>query len=140
VNFIAGYAARFTAADTDILTISGRTYADEDKIRVWNSGGSSRALPAGLSADTDYYVRDQSGQTVKLETSVGGGAVDITDTGTGTHYISHAEYWETPAKMKAAIKLIVGHWYEHREEAIDVNLARIPLAAEALLNQDRINW
>jgi uncharacterized phiE125 gp8 family phage protein len=140
VTFIAGYAAKFTAATSDVCTVSGRTYTNGDKVRVWNSGGSSRALPTGLSADTDYYVVEVSGSTCKLSLTEGGVAVDITGTGTGTHYISHAEHWEMPRKISAAIKLLVGHWYENREEITDIKLAPVPLAAAALLQQDRVNW
>ncbi len=44
-------------------------------------------LPAGLTAGTDYYVRDVTTATFKVATSGTGAAIDITDTGTGTHTV-----------------------------------------------------
>jgi hypothetical protein len=44
-------------------------------------------LPAGLSVDTAYYVRDLTTTTMKLASESGGAAIDITDTGTGTHTV-----------------------------------------------------
>jgi hypothetical protein len=43
-----------------------------------------------------------------------------------------------PEKIKAAIKLVLGHLYEHREEFVEKALVKVPMAAEALLWQDRI--
>lgn len=73
--------AAFTAAVTNICTSSGHGFAGEEKVRV----ASSTTLPAGLSANTDYYVVKIDANTFYLSTILGGPAVDITDTGTGTH-------------------------------------------------------
>lgn len=43
-----------------------------------------------------------------------------------------------PELIKTAMKLIVGHLYEHREETAEKVLAKIPMAAESLLGLDRI--
>ena len=80
VRFIAGIAASFTAATTDICTFQGRAFSVGDRVRLMNSGG---ALPAGLSSLTDYFVLALD----KLSLTSGGGVVDITGTGTGTHFI-----------------------------------------------------
>lgn len=75
-------------AGTDVLTFSSDqvAFVDDQILRV----KSSDTLPAGLSADTDYYVidLDHHAGTCKLSTSSGGSAVNITDTGTGTHTIA----------------------------------------------------
>ena len=43
-----------------------------------------------------------------------------------------------PATIKQAMLLIIGHWYEHREETSDgKEVKRVPLAAAALLQIDR---
>jgi hypothetical protein len=39
-----------------------------------------------------------------------------------------------PASVKAACKLMVGHWYEHREEVIDGSITVVPNAVDALLS------
>lgn len=73
--------AAFTAAVTNICTSSAHGFMGDEKIRV----SSSTTLPAGLAANTDYYVKVIDVDTFYLSTILGGPAVDITDTGTGTH-------------------------------------------------------
>ena len=79
-TFTAAVTDICTAADT-ILTITGT--------RCTVSSGTT--LPAGLAASTTYYMIYQSATTFKLASSLAnalaGTAVDITDTGTGTHTV-----------------------------------------------------
>src|SRR3990167_1544173 len=77
----AKLSATFTAATTDIITSAAHGLIEGDLIQV----SSATTLPAGLSASTDYYVRDVTTNTFKVSTTMGGSVVDITDTGTGTH-------------------------------------------------------
>lgn len=67
-----------TAADT-VLTLTGTEV----------TFSSTTTLPAGLSANTSYYLIYQSATTFKVASSLAnayaGTAIDITDTGTGTH-------------------------------------------------------
>lgn len=80
-------ARTFTAATDDTITLALHGYLATQRVRVFSTG----TLPAGLSADTDYYViATVATNTFKLSTSSGGSAVDITDTGTGTHYLHTA--------------------------------------------------
>lgn len=48
-----------------------------------------------------------------------------------------AGYTTVPETLKLAIKLMVGHWFENREETCDRNLYPVPMAAKALFMQ---NW
>lgn len=81
-HLMGQYGVTFTAvAATDVITATGHTLVDGDKVRVSSTG----TLPGGLSASTDYFVRDTSGSTFKLAASSGGAAIDITSTGSGTH-------------------------------------------------------
>jgi hypothetical protein len=77
----------FTAATTDICTATAHGFQTGDRVRV----SSTTTLPAGLSAATTYYVIYLTANTFKLATSdanaTAGTAIDITDTGTGTHSI-----------------------------------------------------
>lgn len=43
-----------------------------------------------------------------------------------------------PENVKSAIKLLVGHFYEHREAMTDKSLSEVPMAVESLLMIDRI--
>jgi hypothetical protein len=72
-------------SDTDILT-STINFQDGHAVTV----SSTTTLPSPLVAGTTYYVVSASGLTCKLSATQGGTAIDITDTGTGTHTISYA--------------------------------------------------
>jgi|TARA_R110000824_G_scaffold135372_1_gene298668 hypothetical protein len=74
-------------ADASADTINKGTddgFADNDTVQFTNSGG---ALPAGLAAGTQYFVRDVATATLKVSETFGGSAVNITGTGSGTHTI-----------------------------------------------------
>ena len=92
----------FTAATTDIITAVAHGYLTGDRVRV----SSGTTLPAGLAAATTYYVIKLTADTFKLATTdalaTAGTAVDITDTGTGTHSVVGYEnvtgiFWEPQA-------------------------------------------
>lgn len=73
-------------AGTDIITLSSTTaYPTGTPVKI----DSSSAVPAGLTANTIYYVINLSSTTVKLATSYSnallGVAINITGTGSGTH-------------------------------------------------------
>lgn len=81
-------AATFTAAVTDICTSAAHGMKTGLKVRV----SSTTTLPAGLAAATDYFVIYLSANTFSLASSLAdaqaGTALDITDTGTGTHTVT----------------------------------------------------
>lgn len=78
----ASDSVTFTADATDNeLTATAHGLTDGTPLTV----GSSTTLPAGLSADTAYYVVNATDDTFQLAESLGGTAVDLTDAGTGTH-------------------------------------------------------
>lgn len=132
ITYLAGYVATFSAAVDDTITMYGLTLANGDIVRVVNSGG---ALPAGLSADTTYYVISASGSTCKLSLTLGGAAVDVTGTGTGTHYIG---FDMMPPGIISAMLLLIGHWYENREALSADSLKEVPMAVKDLLWQKRL--
>lgn len=84
IDSIGDASMDFTAdAGTDVCTVaSDHGLVNANIVTVTNSGG---ALPAGLSAGTNYYVISATATTFKVSLTEGGGAVDITDAGTGTH-------------------------------------------------------
>lgn len=76
----------FTAAATDLCTITAHGYSTGmGPFTV----STSDTLPDPLAASTDYYIIYEAANTFKLATSLANAladtAVDITDTGTGTH-------------------------------------------------------
>jgi len=87
LNFDSAFSATFTAAAADdTITSTDHGLVNTDRVRVTTSD----TLPAGLATYTDYYVRDKTDNTFKLSETVDGSAVDITDTGTGTHTWIHS--------------------------------------------------
>ena len=131
VNYVVGSGASFTAAEsTDVLTVAGRTFEDADIVRLSATDGD---LPTGLAELTDYHVRDVSGQTLKLAATAGGTAIDFTTDGTSTQFIG-----VIPATARAAIKLTIAHWHEHREAVTDGRPpTEVPMAARFLMAH---NW
>jgi uncharacterized phiE125 gp8 family phage protein len=111
-RFIAGYACGMTASPgTDVLTHSGlRTLANTDPIRFSNSGG---ALPAPLVAGPTYYASNVAGNTFKVSATSGGAAIDITDAGTGSHYLG-----AVPRTILDWMLIAIAMMYEHREPVV----------------------
>lgn len=77
-------------------------------------GTTTTTLPAGLSTSTDYFVIYVSSTTFKLATTyanaIAGTAIDITDTGTGTHTF-------TPTTLAGGTAILQGsldgtNWYD----------------------------
>ena len=125
VVYKAGHMTKFTASG-DTMTVNEAVFSDGDEVRLITDQGD---LPDELAESTTYYVRDVSGSTLKLAATAGGAAITTTDAGTGTHLIGT----EIPFRVRATMKLIIGHLYEHREEASEINLYNLPLAARNLL-------
>ncbi len=76
--------ATFTAATTDIITSSAHGLVNGNIVVLT----TTTTLPAGLALATNYYVIEKTTNTFKLTIqsgTEGGPAVDVTDTGTGTH-------------------------------------------------------
>ena len=126
ITYRSGYVAPFTATTGDVLTIQATTYSNAETVRLSNSGG---VLPAGLSTLADYYVVNSTGQTIQLSTASGGGAVDITDTGSGNSFIG-----ELPWGARVAISAYAAHLYENREPVNVGNIVnKVPMHVDALM-------
>ena len=81
-----GVLYTFTAATSDVITTSANHgLVNDDTVTLTTAG----TLPAGLSADTTYYVlATPAANTLTLSATKDGSVVDITDTGSGTHTIT----------------------------------------------------
>ena len=66
---------------TDFLTSAAHGLSNGDRVMVF----SGTTLPAGLSANTVYFVVSKTTDTFKLSLTSGGSAINLTDDGTGTH-------------------------------------------------------
>ena len=61
----------------------------------------------------------------------------ITNAVTLTYSAGYGAAASVPNPVKAAIKLLVGHWYEHRESVSDIPVSVLPQAVERLLWPER---
>lgn len=88
----------FTAATTDVCTASSHGYETGDGPFQLTT---TDTLPAGLATSTNYWIIAIDDDTFKLASSkanaTAGTAVDVTDTGTGTHTITGYPLVETPS-------------------------------------------
>ncbi len=75
----------FTAdAKTDRLTLGGgHGLADGVRVRVSSYG----QLPIGLLPDTDYFVADSDGQSIRLSNAINGTPISFATNGSGAHVI-----------------------------------------------------
>jgi hypothetical protein len=75
----ANFAATGVAS-TDIVTATGNTFANGDRVYFSSITGGS-----GLTANTVYFIRDETGDTFKLAATATGAAIDFsTDISAGT--------------------------------------------------------
>ena len=87
-TFSAAANSTFTAATTDVITSTGHGLVNGDKVTLTTTG----TLPAGLTTETGYFIRDANLDTFKLSSiNPYRTAVDITDNGSGTHTWTNAK-------------------------------------------------
>jgi len=137
VRYKTGLLTPFTADDaTDILAAVGHPYADTDVLRLSHSGAEGEAPPAGLALNMDYYARDVvAGVSLKVAATSGGAAIDITGTGTGTHYLGIM-----PENVRLGMLQAIGTWLANRETiVVGVSVSSLPgvAAADHLLFTER---
>jgi uncharacterized phiE125 gp8 family phage protein len=129
VNFDAGYAAP-VAFDATASTITVKGWVPlgvGDTARLSNGGG---ALPAPLTANTDYYVQSVVSDGVyTLAATLGGPALAFTSVGTGQSFVG-----TVPEGLKAWLKIRLSTLYENREEVAIMNRGTI----QALPYVDRL--
>jgi len=108
VTFQSGYAVPFTAnAEADTITFTEYEPTDGQTWRLSNSGGT---LPGGLATDRRYFVRNASGSTCQLSLTEDGAAVNITDQGTGTHFLGVVPGW-----AMQSMRLLIARLHSDRE-------------------------
>jgi len=130
VTFTAGFAAPIIAdATADTLTVRlWPTLAVGATMRFSNSGG---VLPAPLQAQIDYYVAAVPSVGVyQLAATPGGAVIDLTDVGSGTHFLG-----EIPADLLGWMKLRLGSLDVFREDVVAMprgNLVPLPFVDSLL--------
>ena len=68
--------------NTNTFTVAGSSYVNGDFIKITNSGTAPQLI--GGTIPGDYYVVNASGTTFQVATTLGGAALDIINSGSGT--------------------------------------------------------
>jgi hypothetical protein len=85
-DFIVGENNFFKyTVDTSSDKLTTNVYLDDDTYVIVLSSGTP---PSPLVSGQSYYVVNSSGTTFELSASLGGSAIDITTTGSGTQYLN----------------------------------------------------
>lgn len=91
-------------AATDIFTAASHGLAIGNRIQFTSSG----TLPAGLLANTDYFIVSDgfTSNAFKVSLTDAGAVVDVTDTGTGTHKFSRIDNDQVQISLMAAMQYV----------------------------------
>lgn len=80
-----------TIASPGVITDTGHTYSDGQKIVLSTTG----ALPTGLTAGTIYFVKSAAANTYRLSATQNGTAINTTGSQSGVHTAKAIDYLET---------------------------------------------
>ncbi len=100
ISILYGMRMRSTfTVSGDTLNLAGGDFVEDQIVQV----RSTDTLPAGLAADTDYYIvtRDAGADTLQLSLTSGGTAISISDAGTGVWFL-RACFDSTPESLDFA--------------------------------------
>lgn len=86
--------ATVTSVDTVGNTLTSTGHALQNNVGCYAM--STGALPAPLSASTQYFITNVSGATFQLSLTSGGGAIDLTTAGSGTIRVSQSSVANAP--------------------------------------------
>jgi uncharacterized phiE125 gp8 family phage protein len=149
-------AGRDYFEDTSRRALITQTW--RQNLDAWPEGDEIELPRPPLQSVTSIIYKDEDGNETTLPSSA---YIVDTDSEPGRIVLAHGESWPTgtlfpanpiqitfvagygdaddvPEKFKQAIKLLVAHWYEHREAYSDEGLVRqVPVALESLIFLNR---
>jgi uncharacterized phiE125 gp8 family phage protein len=141
IIYKAGYKAASTGTAITAITranpcvISSTAHGVHTGDYIYVSG----IVDNGPDGDMEEALNDKAFVATYL--SSGTLSVPINTSGLTNTWSSAGTIIETnlvPDSVKAAIKLLVGHLYEHREAVMDLNLKEVPIAVKSLLSMERM--
>ncbi|MHB0934896.1 MAG: head-tail connector protein [Armatimonadota bacterium] len=96
-------------------------------------------IPAVGAIDEDGYTVDTTGAVAKVTIpDMPADAAQIQITYTAGYGDTAAD---VPTRIRQAMLLLLGHWYQHRQAVIPgAQLTSVPQAFDALIGLDRLNW
>lgn len=115
ITFRAGYARPFTAATSDVITFATTEPAE---ITAFNLSTTDADLPAPLSTGVSYSTSGLPGLTCNFTLAGDVSEMNITDAGTGTHFVG-----VIPESAIHAMLLLISHWYTMRNAGVDIDTA-----------------
>lgn len=128
----------FPAADGGLIRLRKAPVSSLSSVKYYDADGVQQTLVSG----TDYQV-EYASEPARLMPEPGTTWPSVeTDRLNAVEVIYVAGYGaaatDVPGPIRRAIALMVGHYYEHREEVSELKLAKIPAGAERLLWQCRM--
>lgn len=111
ITFRAGYARPFTAAVTDVITMGSSEPAEIESFPLSTTDGS---LPGGLSTGVVYDTHGLPGTTCSFRLAGGASDINITSTGSGTHFVG-----VIPEAAIHAMLLLISFWYTTRNATME---------------------
>lgn len=135
ITFTCGYVANVgspVVADSvdaghNIITEAAHGLNNNDTLTITNIGSTT-----GLAYDTVYYVINRTPNTFQLSHVPNGTAIDLD----GPHSLAptYQRVSQIPAPIKSALKLMIGHLFEHREDVVvGASVTELPLNSKYLL-------
>lgn len=105
-----------------------------DAISYYDADNAEQTLD-----DSVYALRrDALGHYVTLASQQSWPTAYKRDDAISVAFVAGQSAEAVPGSIKAAILLMVGHWYENREAVADVKLAELPMGVSALLAPHRV--
>lgn len=134
ITFKCGYAALSAEAIADSVNLTDNTItkANHGLLTGQMITPTGLANISNLAVESVYYVLNSKQNTFQLSLIPFGTAIDIT--GTGTPTLSYKSYGLIPNAINSAMKLIIGHLFEHREDVVvGASVADLPMNSTYLL-------
>lgn len=124
--------------DTDYIPLPLAPVQSITSITYTDTNGTSQTFSSGnyaLGADLDWSPRVNLGYDKSWPSTR-----TIPDAVTVRFVAGYANAASVPAPIKAALLMMIGHLYEHRESVADKELSEVPMAVQSLLMPYRRTW
>lgn len=122
--------------DSNAIMVPRAPLQSVTSITYLDTNGTSQTL-----ASTEYIVdpKQEPGRIVPAHGKSWPSAQDRVNAVVVRFVAGYGAAAAVPEKIKAAMKLLIGHWYENREGVVTGTITtEIPMAVESLLWQERI--
>lgn len=108
-----------------VASITSVTYFDTDNVQQ------------ALSADVYTHLAGPLGDYITLKPDQSWPSAYGRPDAVSVTYVAGSAVEDVPASVKAAILLLVAHWYENREAAAAGAMSELPMAVSALISPHR---